>query len=861
MESKGHTIVASSPVVPGDDPTLLFTNAGMNQFKDVFLGFDKRPYKRATTSQKCVRAGGKHNDLENVGYTARHHTFFEMLGNFSFGDYFKRDAIKNAWELLTQHFMLPPEKLWVTVYAEDDEAYDIWNKEVGVPAERIVRIGDNKGARYASDNFWMMGDTGPCGPCSEIFYDHGEEVAGGPPGSPDEDGDRYIEIWNLVFMQFNRDEKGEMHPLPRPSVDTGMGLERISAVLQHVHSNYDIDLFQNLMRAVVKAVEEAGGESVDPNSPSVKVIADHIRACTFIIADGILPGNEGRSYVLRRIARRGMRHGFKLGARDLFFSKLVKAVAKEMGDQYPEIRNPHIEEVLRQEEVRFSQTLAKGLDILNEALVDGTKVLGGDVAFKLHDTYGFPVDLTADVCRERGVTVDFEGFDAAMEKQREKARATGKFKMAQGLEYEGCPTEFLGYETLAVHACRVEALYKDGEPVKDADAGDEVVVVFDKTPFYAESGGQMGDKGVFKNNTTILKVDDTFKIKADVFGHMCYVAEGSVKVGELFSAKVDEENREATARNHSVTHLMHKALREVLGQHVQQRGSMVNGDRTRFDFVHTHPMTAEQIREVEDIVNKEILRNTATHVRVMPLEEAKKTEAVMLFGEKYSENVRVLNIGSSCELCGGTHVQRTGDIGMFKIVSESGISAGVRRVEAVTGMSALRYTQKQEAIIHEVAEEFKAPTDEVVSKVVETVDHLKRAEKELDTIKVQLAQAGASSVAAKAEDIGGAKLLVTEMKGVETKALRDSVDSLKDQLKSAAVVLVKVEDGKASIAVGVTKDLVSKVKAGDVVKFIAEKLGGKGGGRPDFAQGGGNAPADLGTLLAQTKAFVAEKLR
>ncbi|WP_251450622.1 alanine--tRNA ligase [Parasutterella muris] len=861
MESKGHTIVASSPVVPGDDPTLLFTNAGMNQFKDVFLGFDKRPYKRATTSQKCVRAGGKHNDLENVGYTARHHTFFEMLGNFSFGDYFKRDAIKNAWELLTQHFMLPPEKLWVTVYAEDDEAYDIWNKEVGVPAERIVRIGDNKGARYASDNFWMMGDTGPCGPCSEIFYDHGEDVAGGPPGSPDEDGDRYIEIWNLVFMQFNRDEKGEMHPLPRPSVDTGMGLERISAVLQHVHSNYDIDLFQNLMRAVVKAVEEAGGENVDPNSPSVKVIADHIRACTFIIADGILPGNEGRSYVLRRIARRGMRHGFKLGARDLFFSKLVKAVAKEMGDQYPETRNPHIEEVLRQEEVRFSQTLAKGLDILNEALVDGTKVLGGDVAFKLHDTYGFPVDLTADVCRERGVTVDFEGFDAAMEKQREKARATGKFKMAQGLEYEGSPTEFLGYKTLAVHACRVEAIYKDGEPVKDADAGDEVVVVFDKTPFYAESGGQMGDKGVFKNNTTILKVDDTFKIKADVFGHMSYVAEGSVKVGDLFSAKVDEENREATARNHSVTHLMHKALREVLGQHVQQRGSMVNGDRTRFDFVHTSPMTAEQIREVEDIVNKEILRNTATHVRVMPLDEAKKTEAVMLFGEKYGENVRVLNIGSSCELCGGTHVQRTGDIGMFKIVSESGISAGVRRVEAVTGMSALRYTQKQEAIIHEVAEEFKAPTDEVVSKVVETVDHLKRAEKELDTIKVQLAQAGASSVAAKAEDIGGAKLLVTEMKGVETKALRDSVDSLKDQLKSAAVVLVKVEGGKASIAVGVTKDLVSKVKAGDVVKFIAEKLGGKGGGRPDFAQGGGNAPADLSALLAQTKTFVAEKLQ
>ncbi|WP_289186269.1 alanine--tRNA ligase, partial [Turicimonas muris] len=538
MESKGHTIVASTPVVPGDDPTLLFTNAGMNQFKDVFLGFDKRPYKRATTSQKCVRAGGKHNDLENVGYTARHHTFFEMLGNFSFGDYFKRDAIKNAWELLTKHFMLPEEKLWVTVYAEDDEAYDIWNKEVGVPAERIVRIGDNKGARYASDNFWMMGDTGPCGPCSEIFYDHGEEVAGGPPGSPDEDGDRYIEIWNLVFMQYNRDDKGEMHLLPKPSVDTGMGLERISAVLQHVHSNYEIDLFQNLMKAVKEAVEAAGAENVDPNSPSLKVIADHIRACSFIIADGILPGNEGRSYVLRRIARRGMRHGFKLGARSLFFNTLVKAVAKEMGQQYPELSNPRIQEVLRQEEVRFSQTLAKGLEILNEALANGEKVLSGDVAFKLHDTYGFPVDLTADVCRERGVAVDIEGFDAAMAKQRELARSQGKFKMAQGLDYAGAPTNFLGYETLTVHGCKVEAIYKDGEIVDEAESGDEVVVVFDKTPFYAESGGQVGDQGQFKNKTTILKVDDTFKIKADVFGHMCYVAEGSVKLGDLFTATV-----------------------------------------------------------------------------------------------------------------------------------------------------------------------------------------------------------------------------------------------------------------------------------------------------------------------------------
>lgn len=860
MESKGHTIVASSPVVPGDDPTLLFTNAGMNQFKDVFLGFDKRPYKRATTSQKCVRAGGKHNDLENVGYTARHHTFFEMLGNFSFGDYFKRDAIKNAWELLTKHFMLPEEKLWVTVYAEDDEAYDIWNKEVGVPAERIVRIGDNKGARYASDNFWMMGDTGPCGPCSEIFYDHGEEVAGGPPGSPDEDGDRYIEIWNLVFMQYNRDDKGEMHLLPKPSVDTGMGLERISAVLQHVHSNYEIDLFQNLMKAVKEAVEAAGAENVDPNSPSLKVIADHIRACSFIIADGILPGNEGRSYVLRRIARRGMRHGFKLGARSLFFNTLVKAVAKEMGQQYPELSNPRIQEVLRQEEVRFSQTLAKGLEILNEALANGEKVLSGDVAFKLHDTYGFPVDLTADVCRERGVAVDIEGFDAAMAKQRELARSQGKFKMAQGLDYAGAPTNFLGYETLTVHGCKVEAIYKDGEIVDEAESGDEVVVVFDKTPFYAESGGQVGDQGQFKNKTTILKVDDTFKIKADVFGHMCYVAEGSVKLGDLFTATVNEDIRAATARNHSVTHLMHKALREVLGSHVQQRGSMVNGERTRSDFVHNGPMTEEQIFQVEDIVNKEILRNTQTMTRVMPIDEAKKTEAVMLFGEKYGEVVRVLNIGSSCEFCGGTHVQRTGDIGMFKIVSESAVAAGIRRIEAVTGMNALRFTQTQEKLLEEVAAEFKAPVGEVLGKVHDTLADVKALEKELAVLKTKLAQSASANVASQAEEMNGTKVLVVEMKGVETKALRDSIDKLKDTLKSAIIVLLKSDEGKASVAVGVTKDLVGKIKAGEVVAFTAAELGGKGGGRPDFAQGGGNAPENMGKVIADVKKFISEKL-
>ncbi len=856
MESKGHTIVPSSPVVPGDDPTLLFTNAGMNQFKDVFLGFDKRPYTRATTAQKCVRAGGKHNDLENVGYTARHHTFFEMLGNFSFGDYFKRDAIKNAWELLTVHFKLPPEKLYATVYAEDDEAYNIWLNEVGLPPERLIRIGDNKGAKYASDNFWMMGDTGPCGPCSEIFYDHGPDIFGGPPGSPDEDGDRFVEIWNLVFMQFNRDEKGEMHLLPKPSVDTGMGLERIAAVLQGVHSNYDIDLFKNLLAAVKKTVEEAGAENVDPNSPSLKVIADHIRACSFIIADGIVPGNEGRSYVLRRIARRGMRHGFKLGARELFFNKLVKAVAKEMGHHYPELNNPRIQEIILQEEMKFSQTLAKGLEILNDALKDGQTVLSGDVAFKLHDTYGFPVDLTADVCRERNVEVDFAGFDAAMAKQRELARSSGKFKMAQGVEYDGVPTTFLGYETTMAVGCRVIAIYADGKPVDEAESGDQVLVVFDKTPFYAESGGQMGDRGVFKNKTSILQVDDTIKIKADVFAHSAYVAEGNVKVGDLFAGSVDQEARAATARNHSVTHIMHKALREVLGDHVQQKGSMVSDQVTRFDFSHTGPMTEEQIFEVEDIVNREILRNSETICAVMSLEEARKTPAVMLFGEKYGETVRVLKIGSSCELCGGTHVQRTGDIGMFKIVSEGAVASGIRRIEAVTGMNALRYTRHQEDILDKACKSFKAPANEIVHKVEETIEHAKRLEKELAALKSQLLQSGAANAAAKAVEVNGAKVLVIEMKGIETKALREFVDKLKDQLKSGVIVLFKSEEGKASVAVGVTKDLVGKAKAGEIMAHIAKELGGRGGGRPDFAQGGGQAPADLSKLLDTTRNYI-----
>ncbi len=667
FQSKGHTIVASSPVVPGDDPTLLFTNAGMNQFKDVFLGFDKRPYTRATTSQKCIRAGGKHNDLDNVGYTARHHTFFEMLGNFSFGDYFKHDAISFAWELLTEKFKLPKDKLWVTVYQEDDEAYEIWNKVVGVPAERIVRIGDNKGGRYMSDNFWMMGDTGPCGPCTEIFYDHGPDIPGGPPGSPEEDGDRYIEIWNNVFMQFNRTEDGVMHPLPKPSVDTGMGLEGIATVLQGKHSNYEIDLFQALLAAAKTAVDAAGGGDVDASSPSLKVIADHIRACSFTVADGVIPSNEGRGYVLRRITRRAIRHGYKLGARTPFFHKLVSALVEQMGEAYPELRQneKRITDVLKTEEERFFQTIAHGMEILEGALASGAKQVDGETAFKLHDTYGFPVDLTADVCRERDVTVDQAGFDAAMARQREQARAAGKFKMAAGLEYKGVATGFHGYEHLTVDAANVTAIYLDGASVQQANAGDDAVIVLDHTPFYAESGGQCGDSGDLRNATSRFIVEDTQKIQADVFGHHGRVVEGAIKVGDKLNAKVDAELRAKTVRNHSATHLMHKALREVLGEHVQQKGSQVTADRTRFDFAHNAPMTDEQIREVEELVNAEILANADAQAQVMALEDAQKSGAMMLFGEKYGETVRVLSIGSSKELCGGTHVKRTGDIGLF----------------------------------------------------------------------------------------------------------------------------------------------------------------------------------------------------
>ena len=862
FESKGHTIVASSPVVPGDDPTLLFTNAGMNQFKDVFLGFDKRPYSRATTAQKCIRAGGKHNDLENVGYTARHHTFFEMLGNFSFGDYFKHDAIQYAWELLTEVYKLPKEKLWVTVYAEDDEAYEIWNKTVGVPAERIVRIGDNKGARYASDNFWMMGDTGPCGPCTEIFYDHGPEIAGGPPGSPNEDGDRYIEIWNNVFMQFNRDEAGVMHKLPKPSVDTGMGLERLSAVLQHVHSNYEIDTFVNLLAAAKKAVDIAGGGDCDKESPSLKVIADHIRACTFTVVDGVIPSNAGRGYVLRRIARRAIRHGYKLGARKPFFYTLVDALAAEMGDAYPELRKSQqrATEVLKQEEEGFFRTIANGMEILETALAGGAKTIDGDLAFKLHDTYGFPLDLTADVCRERGVTVDEAGFNLAMNRQREQARAAGKFKMAQGLEYTGANTTFHGYEHLTHEGARVTAIYIDGTPATSAKSGDDAVVVLDQTPFYAESGGQVGDTGELRNATSRFLVEDTIKVQAAVFGHHGRVVEGEVKVGDVLNARVDTERRAKTVRNHSATHLMHKALREVLGAHVQQKGSLVNAERTRFDFAHNQPMTDAEISKVEALVNAEILANAATQARVLPIEEAQKTGAVMLFGEKYGDEVRVLDIGSSRELCGGTHVQRTGDIGLFKIVAETGIQAGVRRVEAVTGDNALGYLQSLEHTVQQIASTLKAAPAEVPGRLSQVLEQVRALEKELAAVKGKLASSQGDDLLSQAVDVKGIKVLAAVLDGADAKGLRETLDKLKDKLKTAAIVLAAVEGGKVQLAAGVTSDSVGKVKAGELVNFVAQQVGGKGGGKPDMAMAGGTDPKNLGAALASVTEWVSQRV-
>jgi alanyl-tRNA synthetase len=863
FESKGHAVVASSPVIPGDDPTLLFTNAGMNQFKDVFLGFDQRPYSRAATSQKCIRAGGKHNDLENVGYTARHLTFFEMLGNFSFGDYFKHDAIQFAWQLLTEHFKLPKERLWATVYAEDDEAYDIWLKVIGLPAERIVRIGDNKGARYMSDNFWMMGDTGPCGPCSEIFYDYGPEVAGGPPGSPEQDGDRYVEIWNNVFMQFNRTEDGTMHKLPKPSVDTGMGLERLSSVLQGVHSVFAIDLFQTLIGAAKAAVDGAGAGDCDVASPSLKVIADHIRSCAFTVADGVIPGNAGRGYVLRRIARRGIRHGYKLGARKPFFHQLVATLAAEMGEAYPDLKRaaPRVTEVLQQEEERFFRTIANGMEILEAAMarLPAGGQVDGDTAFKLHDTYGFPVDLTADVCRERGVGVDEARFNVLLEEQKQRAREAGKFKMAQGLAYEGANTTFEGYEHLAREGATVLAIYVDSTPVPQAQAGDDVVVVLDATPFYAESGGQVGDAGELRNATTRVVVDDTVKVQAAVHGHQGRVVEGTLKVGDRLAAKVDAERRARTVRNHSATHLMHKALREVLGAHVQQKGSLVNTERTRFDFAHNAPMSDAQVAQVERLVNAEILANAATQARVMALDDAQKVGAMMLFGEKYGETVRVLDIGSSRELCGGTHVQRTGDIGLFKIVAETGIAAGIRRVEAVTGDNALTHLQTLEATVAGLAASLKVGSAEVAGRVVSLIDQLKALDKEVAALKSKLASAQGDELLAQAVDVGGLKVLAATLQGADAKALRETMDKLKDKLKSAAIVLAAVEGGKVQLAAGVTADAMGRVKAGELVNFVAQQVGGKGGGKPDLAMAGGSDAAGLPKALASVAAWVAER--
>jgi len=858
--SKGHTIVASSSLVPHGDPTLLFTNAGMNQFKDVFLGFDKRPYTRAATSQKCVRAGGKHNDLENVGYTARHHTFFEMLGNFSFGDYFKQDAIAYAWELLTEVFKLPQDRLWVTVYAEDDEAYAIWTRDMGLPPERVIRIGDNKGARYASDNFWMMGDTGPCGPCTEIFYDHGPEIPGGLPGTPEEDGDRYIEIWNNVFMQFNRDEQGVMHPLPKPSVDTGMGLERISAVLQGVHSNYEIDLFQALIRAAARETSDA-----DMDSPSLKVLADHIRACSFLIADGVIPGNEGRGYVLRRIIRRAIRHGWKLGARAAFFHRMVPDLVEQMGDAYAELaaNQAKIMDTLRQEEDRFFATIEHGMAILEAELADmaqtGAPVFNGQTAFKLHDTYGFPLDLTADICRERGVAVDEAAFNAAMAHQKEQARAAGKFRMALSLEYDGTATTFHGYDTLE-HAATVQALYKDGSPVNELHEGDLGVVVLDHTPFYAESGGQVGDRGELRAGNGIFAVEDTQKIQANVFGHHGVLKTGRLAVGDSVSARVDMALRQATMRNHSATHLMHKALREVLGEHVQQKGSQVDADKTRFDFAHTQPMTAAEIRRVEQIVNSEILANTATQARVMPIEEAQKTGAMMLFGEKYGDEVRVLDIGTSRELCGGTHVARTGDIGLFKIVAESGVAAGVRRVEAVTGMGAVAHIQRLEDTLLEAAERLKAQPADVPARIGQLQDQVKGLEKALDRYKSRLAASQGNDLADQAVEIRGIKVLATRVDGADAKALRELADKLRDKLKSCVLALGSGLEGKVTLIAAVTPDLTDRIKAGELVNFLAAQVGGKGGGKPDLAQAGGSQPEHLPRALQGVATWVDTKL-
>jgi len=854
--SKGHTVVASSPLVPGNDPTLMFTNSGMVQFKDVFLGVDKRSYVRAASVQACLRAGGKHNDLENVGYTARHHTFFEMLGNWSFGDYFKRESLHWGWELLTQVYKLPPERLLVTVYIDDDEAYDIWHKEIGLPADRIVRIGDNKGKKYASDNFWMMADTGPCGPCSEIFYDHGEHISGGPPGSPGEDGDRFIEIWNHVFMQFDMQSDGSLVKLPAPCVDTGMGLERLAAILQHVHSNYEIDIFARLIAA---AARETGCS--DLNNNSLKVIADHIRATAFLVSDGVIPGNEGRGYVQRRIIRRAIRHGYKLGQKKPFFHKLVADLAVLMGDAYPKLRaeEKRITDVLLVEEERFFETLATGMEILESTLVDGAKVLPGEVAFKLHDTYGFPLDLSADVCRENGVEVDAAGFAAAMDAQKAKGRAAGKFRMDRALDYSGVGNVFVGYEHLAQTAV-VEALYHEGVQVPELRAGQSGVVVLDVTPFYAESGGQVGDRGTVSCEAGAFVVSDTQKIKSDVYGHHGSVATGRLAVGDTVTAQVDGALRAATQRNHSVTHLMHKALRSVLGDHVQQKGSLVDADKTRFDFTHTAPVTDAQIREIEALVNMEILANAPTQARLMGIEDAKKTGAMMLFGEKYGEVVRVLDIGSTTELCGGTHVQRTGDIGFFTIAAEGGVAAGVRRVEALTGMGALHYVQGMETTLGGVAGTLRVTSGEVPARVEAMLGQMRDLEKELAAVKGKLASAQGDELAGQAVLVQGVQVLAARLAGADARTLRDTMAQLKDKLHTAVIVLGAVEGDKVQVAAGVTADTLDRVKAGELVNFVAAQVGGKGGGKADMAMAGGTQPAHLDAALASVRGWVAGKL-
>ena len=849
FESHGHTIVASSPLVPGNDPTLLFTNAGMVQFKDVFLGQDKRPYVRAVSSQRCVRAGGKHNDLENVGYTARHHTFFEMLGNFSFGDYFKRNAIQFAWEFLTVTLQIPQEKLWVTVYAEDDEAADIWLNEVGIEPKRLIRIATN-------DNFWQMGETGPCGPCSEIFYDHGAEVTGGPPGTAEAEGDRYIEIWNLVFMQYNRDSSGTLHPLPKPSVDTGMGLERISAVMQKVHSNYESDLFQSLVKAAARVTN-----TTDLNSNSLKVIADHIRACSFLITDGVIPGNEGRGYVLRRIIRRAIRHGYQLNQKQPFFYLLVGDLAKVMGEAYPELitAQERVVTMLKQEEERFAETLENGMQLLEAALLHQNRVLDGETVFRLYDTFGFPVDLTADIAREHGIAVDHAGFERAMGSQRERARAASKFSIQDGMDYSGGSTQFHGYESLQ-HEGQVIAIYKEGNRVDFIEAGDEAVVVLDQTPFYAESGGQVGDCGELLTANGTFNVVDTLKIQAKAFGHKGLIRSGRLVTGDKVLAEVDPVARARVQRNHSVTHLMHKSLREVLGAHVQQKGSLVDADKTRFDFVHNQPMTETEIRKVEVLVNNEILTNTETAANVMTIADAQKTGAMMLFGEKYGEEVRVLDIGTSRELCGGTHVKRTGDIGFFKIIAESGVAAGVRRVEAVTGEGALAYTQQQESQLKRVADAVKTQPQEAAARIAQIQDSVRHLEKELAQMKSKLANSQSGDLTSQIKTVKGIQVLAASLEGVDARALRETLDSLKDKLNSAVIVLAAVVDGRVTLIAGVTPDLTARVKAGELVNMVAQQVGGKGGGRADMAQAGGAQPENLPSALESVLGWVERQL-